>query len=25
MKSLPTFASIEDYAEMLDNDEDEDM
>ncbi len=25
MKSLPTFASIEDYAEMLNNDEDEDM
>jgi ribosome biogenesis protein MAK21 len=25
MKSLPTFASVEDYAEMLDNDEDEDL
>jgi ribosome biogenesis protein MAK21 len=25
MKSLPTFASAEDYAEMLDNDEDEDL
>jgi len=25
LKSLPTFASVEDYAEMLDNDEDEDM
>lgn len=25
MKSLPTFASIEDYAAMLDNDEDEDF
>jgi ribosome biogenesis protein MAK21 len=25
MKSLPTFASVEDYAEVLDNDEDEDM
>jgi ribosome biogenesis protein MAK21 len=25
LKSLPTFASVEDYAEMLDNDEDEDF
>lgn len=25
LKRLPTFASVEDYAEMLDNDEDEDM
>lgn len=25
MKNLPTFASAEDYAEMLDNDEDEDL
>jgi len=25
LKSLPIFASVEDYAEMLDNDEDEDM
>lgn len=25
LKSLPTFASVEDYAEMLDNDEDEDI
>ena len=25
MKSLPTFASVEDYAEMLDNEEDEDV
>lgn len=25
MKSLPTFASAEDYAEMLDNDDDEDL
>ncbi len=25
LKSLPTFASVEDYAEMLDKDEDEDM
>ena len=25
MKNLPTFASVEDYAEMLDNDEDEDI
>ncbi|TVY14859.1 Ribosome biogenesis protein NOC1 [Lachnellula arida] len=25
MKSLPTFASMDDYAEMLDNDEDEDF
>lgn len=25
MKSLPTFASMEDYAEMIDNDEDEDL
>ncbi|TVY75572.1 Ribosome biogenesis protein NOC1 [Lachnellula suecica] len=25
LKSLPTFASAEDYAEMLDNDEDEDL
>jgi ribosome biogenesis protein MAK21 len=25
LKSLPTFASVEDYAAMLDNDEDEDM
>jgi ribosome biogenesis protein MAK21 len=25
LKSLPTFASMEDYAEMLENDEDEDM
>jgi ribosome biogenesis protein MAK21 len=25
LKSLPTFASVEDYAEMLDNDEDEDL
>lgn len=25
MKNLPTFASVEDYADMLDNDEDEDM
>jgi ribosome biogenesis protein MAK21 len=25
LKSLPTFASMEDYAGMLDNDEDEDM
>jgi ribosome biogenesis protein MAK21 len=25
LKSLPTFASVDDYAEMLDNDEDEDM
>ena len=25
LKSLPTFASVEDYAEMLDSDEDEDM
>lgn len=25
LKSLPTFASADDYAEMLDNDEDEDM
>lgn len=25
MKSLPTFAAVEDYAEMLDNDEDEDV
>ncbi|OWP03258.1 hypothetical protein B2J93_2990 [Marssonina coronariae] len=24
-KSMPTFASVEDYAEMLDNDEDEDL
>ncbi|KAE9376794.1 CBF-domain-containing protein [Stipitochalara longipes BDJ] len=25
LKNLPTFASVEDYAEMLENDEDEDM
>jgi len=25
MKNLPTFASVEDYAEMLDDDEDEDL
>ena len=25
LKSLPTFASVEDYAAMLDNDEDEDF
>lgn len=25
MKNLPTFASVEDYADMLDNDEDEDL
>ena len=25
MKSLPTFASAEEYAEMLDNDDDEDV
>jgi ribosome biogenesis protein MAK21 len=25
LKSLPTFASVEDYADMLDNDEDEDL
>ena len=25
LKNLPTFASVEDYAEMLDNDEDEDL
>jgi ribosome biogenesis protein MAK21 len=25
LKSLPTFASVEDYAEMLENDDDEDM